>query len=43
MTLVVNPDGTVLAVYAEQIDLKSLGRVSIRRASCVEPDGEARW
>jgi hypothetical protein len=43
MVLLVHPDGTILALYSEAIDLKLLGRVSIRRASFVEPDGEARW
>jgi hypothetical protein len=43
MVLLIQPDGTILTIYGEEIDLKLLGRVSIRRASFVEPDGEARW
>jgi hypothetical protein len=43
MDLVVTPDGTVRAVYDEMLDLALLGRVSIRRASHVEPTGEGRW
>ena len=43
MDLVVTPDGTVRAVYDETLDLALLGRVSIRRASHVEPTLEGRW
>ena len=43
MDLVVAPDGTVRAVYDETLDLALLGRVSIRRASHVEPTPEGRW
>jgi hypothetical protein len=43
MTLVVTPDGTVKAVYNEALDLALLGRLSIRRASHVEPTSEGRW
>jgi hypothetical protein len=40
MTLVVNADGTVTAVYTEAVDLTEIGRVQCRRASHVEPSGE---
>jgi hypothetical protein len=43
MRLVIEPDGTVRCVYAEAIDLASLGAPTIRRASHVEPDAEGRW
>jgi len=43
MHLVVAPDGTVRAVYAETIDLAALGRPTIARASHVEPDRDGRW
>ena len=43
MDLVVTPDGTVRAVYDETLDLALLGRLSIRRASHVEPTPEGRW
>ena len=43
MELIVNPGGGVRAVYSEAIDLTALGRLWIRRASHVEPDGEGRW
>ena len=43
MDLVVAPDGTVQAIYDETLDLALLGRLSIRRASHVEPTPEGRW
>ena len=43
MDLVVEPDGRVRAVYDEPIDLATIGVLSIRRASHVEPDAEGRW
>jgi hypothetical protein len=43
MDLVVAPDGTVKAIYDETLDLALLGRLSIRRASHVEPTLEGRW
>jgi len=43
MQMVVGMDGTVCFVYDELIDLASLGRVQIRRASHVEPDEDGRW
>jgi hypothetical protein len=43
MQLVVQADGNVRCLYDEQIDLHVLGRVSIARASHVEPDNNGRW
>lgn len=43
MKLLVRPDGTVRAIYQEDLDLAVLGRPTIRRASHVEPDQEGRW
>ena len=43
MKLLVQPDGTVRAIYDEMIDLAVLGRVTITRASHVEPDEQGRW
>jgi hypothetical protein len=43
MELLVLPDGTIRAVYAEDIDFKELGKPVITRASCVEPDVQGRW
>ena len=43
MQLVVHPDGCVHCVYGEQMQLSSLGLVSISRASHVEPTQEGLW
>ena len=43
MDLVVDPDGTVKAIYAEAIDLAALGPLIIARASHVEPGPDGRW
>jgi len=36
-------DGAARAIYSEEIDLRTLGRPWIVRASHVEPDAEGRW
>jgi hypothetical protein len=43
MELVVTPGGEVRCIYSEEIDLRSLGTLSIRRASHVEPSDDGRW
>jgi hypothetical protein len=43
MDLIVSPDGTIKAVYAEAIDLGVLGYLVISRASHVEPNESGRW
>ncbi len=43
MQLVIEPTGSVRAVYAEDIDLAALGQLEIHRASHVEPDRNGRW
>jgi hypothetical protein len=43
MQLLIDPRGTARALYGEEIDLAALSRVSIRRASRVEPDLRGRW
>ena len=43
MELLALPDGTVRAIYAEDIDLTGLGSAVISRASQVEPDSQGRW
>ena len=43
MDLLILPDGTVRAIYAEDIDLTNLGPALISRASHVEPDSRGRW
>src|SRR5262249_23993935 len=43
MRLVIEPGGRVRCLYGEAVDLASLGVMSIRRASHVEPDGDGAW
>ena len=43
MHLLVLPDGTIRAIYAEDIDLGVLGQPVITRASHVEPDANGHW
>ena len=43
MELVVGQGGDVRTIYAETLDLRFLGRASIRRASHVEPDDDGQW
>ncbi len=43
MELVIDNDGDIKTIYDELIDLKSLGMVSVTRASHVEPDGSGNW
>ena len=43
MELVIGADGGVRALYSEEIDLSTLGPLSITRASHVEPDSSGRW
>jgi hypothetical protein len=43
MDLLILTDGTIRAVFAEDIDLRELGKPLITRASHVEPDVQGRW
>jgi hypothetical protein len=43
MQLVIDPAGQVRALYGEGIDLATLGRPRVFRASHVEPDRDGRW
>ena len=43
MDLVVEPNGTVRCIYDEAISLTTLGHVSIRRGSHVEPYAGGGW
>jgi hypothetical protein len=43
MDLRIDSRGQVTCLYGETIDLRSLGRLSIRRASRVEPDDGGQW
>jgi hypothetical protein len=43
MDLVVDPSGVVRLVYAEDLELRVLGRPVITRASHVEPTPDGKW
>ena len=43
MQLLIAPDGEVRCLYDEAVDLRSLGRVSIKRGSHVEPVSDGSW
>ena len=43
MELMIEPGGGVRCIYRESIDLHSLGKPKITRASHVEPDTSGRW
>lgn len=43
MTLLVDPQGTIQAVYDEQLDWAAFGPPQIRRASHVEPTANGQW
>ncbi len=43
MELVIHPGGVVRCVYDEAIDLAQLGRMTVERASHVEPDADGQW
>ena len=43
MELVVGVDGSARCIYDEALDLREIGRLTITRASHVEPDAEGNW
>ena len=43
MDLIVQPDGSVRCVYSEELELHEIGRLTIARASHVEPTEDGRW
>ena len=43
MELMIEPGGDLRCIYGEAIDLHSLGKPNITRASSVEPDPSGRW
>ena len=43
MELFITPTGQVSCLYGEEMDLSTLGRQTIRRASYVEPTAEGDW
>jgi len=43
MHLIIKSNGVIQCLYTEDLDLISLGRPQITRASHVEPDRSGRW
>ena len=43
MELIINPCGGIRCIYDETLDLSSLGRLRIERASHVEPTPDGQW
>ncbi len=43
MDLIVAPSGCIRHIYNDHFDLTELGRVTISRASFVEPDSSGQW
>jgi hypothetical protein len=43
MELFIRPDGRIRALYGEEVPLDTLGTLSIKRASFVEPDAAGGW
>ena len=43
MQLIITPKGQVRCIYAEAIDLTTIGRMSISRGSFVEPNADGQW
>ena len=43
MDLIIGPDGVIKTIYAETINLRSLGHTTVTRASHAEPDEVGDW
>jgi hypothetical protein len=43
MDLIVAETGDARCIYGEELDLHTLGHLTITRASHVEPDSQGRW
>ncbi len=43
MQLVIHPNGTLRCLYQESINLRAIGKITIARASHVEPDRTGQW
>jgi hypothetical protein len=43
MQLVVQPTGQIRCLYGEAVDLATLGRLHVERASHVEPNDRGQW
>ena len=43
MQIIISTSGEVSCIYTESIELKNIGRLTIRRGSHVEPDAVGKW
>ena len=43
MQIVITTDGTVRSIYYDQLELQTLGKLTIRRGSHVEPTPAGDW
>lgn len=43
LTAIVSTHGTIRCLYTEALDLETIGRPTITRASHVEPDESGQW
>lgn len=43
MNVRIEPDGTIVTVYNEAIDLDTIGAAKVSRASHVEPTPDGQW
>ena len=43
MQLIIDAAGSIACLYDEAIDLAAMGRLTITRASHVEPDEQGQW
>jgi hypothetical protein len=43
LELIINPCGDIRCIYDETLDLSSLGKIRIERASHVEPTADGQW
>ncbi|MGE3779075.1 MAG: hypothetical protein AB7F89_17955 [Pirellulaceae bacterium] len=43
MQIIISPNGEARCIYSEAIELTTLGSITIRRGSHVEPDQQGNW
>ena len=43
MQIIITPSGDIRCIYAETLDLTTIGNPTITRASYVEPDERGQW
>ncbi len=43
MKVKVKPDGTVVHIYTDKVNLSGIGETTIKRASHVEPNKDNKW